>query len=135
MIFDIIFGLKLESDSVPFRTVVTGQNQKLYLFLVFYAIMLFHWMQSLNYLGDKPFSTWHGAVYFFGAQKLISNPRFIVFIYCLLHLLCNLFMLLLNLYLKHPGKRAVPRLRFEQCIHQKLYFLFIAKIMLSLLGL
>lgn len=75
MIFDIIFGLKLESDSVPFRTVVTGQNQKLYLFLVFYAIMLFHWMQSLNYLGDKPFSTWHGAVYFFGAQKLISNPK------------------------------------------------------------
>ena len=42
MIFNIIFGLKLESDSVPFRTVVTGQNQKLYLFLVFYAIMLFH---------------------------------------------------------------------------------------------
>ena len=42
MTLDIMFGLKVESDSVPFRTVVTGQNQKLYLILVFYAIMLFH---------------------------------------------------------------------------------------------
>ena len=58
--FDIIFGPKLESDSVPFRTVVIGQEQKLYLFLVFYAVMLFHLKQPLNYLGDRSLSnlTW-----------------------------------------------------------------------------
>ena len=57
-----IFGSTWESDSVSCKTVPTGREQKVDLFLVIYIAMLFSLKQSLTSLGDKPWTNFYSYV-------------------------------------------------------------------------
>ena len=57
-----ILAPKWESDSVPCKTVRTGREYEMDLFLVLYTAMLFSLKQSLTTFGDKPLTNLYSSV-------------------------------------------------------------------------
>ena len=105
-----IFGPTWESHSVPCKTVRTGREQKVDLFLVLYIAMLFSLKQSLTSFGDKPLTNFYSYVartwtflrckeIELSISKRLAKEDVLPLYIIRNHLLYNLFILLFNVRL------------------------------------